>query len=144
MTNELSIELSRYRLNKAKDLLNQAKLLHGNEKFDGSINRSYYAIFNAIRSLLALVKLDSSKHIGVISFFDRYFVKTEIFDKRYSKIAHSAFDSRQDYDYEDFNIPTRDESKFQIEDAEIFIIEVEAKINLLIDNKIKLPEIDIS
>lgn len=142
MIDELSIDLSKYRLNKAKDLLHQAKLLHSNEKFDGSINRSYYAIFNAIRSLLALVKLDSSKHSGVISYFDRYFVKTGIFNKIFSKIAHSAFDSRQDNDYEDFYIPTKEESQNQIEDSENFISEVEIKLKQLFDNKISLPEID--
>jgi len=68
MIDELQIDLSRYRLSKSKDLLNQAKLLHDNDKFDGSINRAYYAIFNLIRSLLALVKLDSSKHSGIISY----------------------------------------------------------------------------
>ncbi len=143
MIDELSIDLSKYRLNKAKDLLSQAKLLHENEKFDGSINRSYYAIFNAIRSLLALSKLDNSKHSGVLSYFDRYFVKTNMLGKRFSKIAHSAFDSRQDFDYEDFYIPTREESQSQIEDSENFIIEIEIKGKQLIDNKIKLPDIEL-
>lgn len=141
MIDELSVDLSAYRLNKAKDLLEQAKLLDDNDKFDGSINRSYYAIFNAIKSLLALVRLDSAKHSGVISFFDRYFVKTGIFDKKFSRIAHSAFDSRQDYDYEDFYMPTKEESQNQIEDAEDFIHEVESKIKLLVDEKISLPKI---
>lgn len=144
MIDKLSADLSNYRLAKAKDLLLQAKLLDENEKFDGSINRSYYAIFNAIRALLALVRLDSSKHSGVISFFDRYFVKTSIFDKRFSRIAHSAFDSRQDYDYEDFYAPTNEESQIQIKDAEDFIREVDIKIDLLVDGKISLPNIDHS
>ena len=56
MIEKFAIDLSDYRMNKAKDLLSQSKLLFDNQKFDGSINRSYYAIFNAIRSLLALVK----------------------------------------------------------------------------------------
>ena len=62
--------------------------------YDGSINRSYYAIFNALRSLLSLAKLDSKKHSGMLSLFDEYFAKTAIFDKRFSEIAHTAFDSR--------------------------------------------------
>jgi len=73
-----------------------------NHQYDGSVNRSYYAIFNAVRSVLALLRTDSRSHSGVISFFDRYFVKTGIFDKRFSKIVHAAFDTRQDNDYEDF------------------------------------------
>lgn len=142
MIDDLTIELSKYRLDKAKDLLNQAKLLHENGKFDGSINRSYYAIFNAIRALLALLKLDSSKHSGVISYFDRYFVKQGFFDKRFSKIAHSAFDIRQDNDYEDFYNPTDEESNNQIIDGEDFINEVEKQCNHFIEENKNLPEID--
>jgi uncharacterized protein (UPF0332 family) len=48
MIDNLSSDLSEYRLKKAKDLLLQANLLHNNKKYDGSINRSYYAIFNGI------------------------------------------------------------------------------------------------
>ena len=142
MIEKFTIDLSDYRMNKAKDLLSQSKLLFDNQKFDGSINRSYYAIFNAIRSLLALVKLDSSKHTGILSYFDRYFVKTEIFEKNYSKITHSAFDTRQDNDYEDFYIPSEEEAEMQLKDAEIFINEIENKKRLLVNQKISLPEIN--
>ena len=59
---EYAHDLSQHRLHKAKDVLRQAELLLKNNEYDGSINRSYYAIFNAIRSLLALVGLDSRRH----------------------------------------------------------------------------------
>ena len=49
------IDLSNHRLNKAKEAVRQAELLLKNAGYDGSVNRSYYAIFNAIRSLLALL-----------------------------------------------------------------------------------------
>lgn len=61
MIDNLLIDLSEYRIKKANDLLIQATILHTNKKYDGSINRSYYAIFNAIRSILALLKSDSTK-----------------------------------------------------------------------------------
>lgn len=120
-------------------MLFQADLLYENQKYDGSINRSYYAIFASIRALLALVKLDSSKHTGVISYFDRYFVKTGIFDKKFSKIAHSAFDSRHDNDYEDFYIPSKGESQKQLEGAKIFINEIEIKRQKYVNQVIDIP-----
>ena len=40
MIDDIKLDLARYRLNKAKDLLSQEKLLHENRKYDGSINRS--------------------------------------------------------------------------------------------------------
>jgi uncharacterized protein (UPF0332 family) len=142
MMDKLSIDLSEYRIQRAKDLLSQAKLLHENKKYDGCINRSYYSIFNGIRSILALVGLDSSKHSGIISFFDKHFVKTEIFDKKYSDIVHSAFNSRQENDYEDFYIPTAHESESQIKDCVHFLNEIEKIRDMIISNTIKLPPID--
>lgn len=141
MLTEKIIELSEHRLNKGKDSLKQAKILLAHQMFDGSINRSYYAVFYSIRSILSLVKLDSSKHSGVLSMFDRYFVKTGIFDKQFSKIAHTAFDIRQDSDYEDFYILQEEEAQSQYSDAEKFIVEIENKRLLLIKGEISLPDI---
>ena len=132
--------ISEHRLKKAKGLLEQAEYLMNNQMYDGSINRSYYAIFNAIRSLLSLAKLDSKKHTGMLSFFDRYFVKTGIFEKRFSEIAHLAFHSRQDFDYEDFVIPTEKDALLQLQNARQLIAEVEAKQNKFISGELNLPE----
>ncbi len=134
------IDFSEHRLQKAKSLLKQAEYLLNNQMYDGSINRSYYAVFNAVRSLLSLAKLDSKKHSGVLSLFDRYFVKTAIFDKRFSEIAHTAFDSRQDFDYEDFSIPTEKDAGSQWDNARELIAEVERARNNLIKGVINLPE----
>ena len=143
MMDKLAVDLCEYRLKKANDLIDQAKLLFYGKKYDGSINRSYYAIFNAIRAILALITVDSSKHSGVLAYFDRFFVKTRIFDKKFSKIAHAAFDIRQDNDYEDFYIPDRAEALSQLRDAEEFITETEIKPKLFIRGKIKLPKIEL-
>lgn len=133
--------LSDYRLEKSKNLLKQAEILLENNMYDGSVNRSYYSIFNGIRSLLALVKLDSAKHTGVLSFFDKYFVKTNLLDKRFSIIAHSAFDVRQDNDYEDFYKPSKKEAESQLNDAKDFIKEIKQKRIELINGELPLPKI---
>ena len=135
------VELSDHRLQRAQNLLNQAEILLQNQMYDGSINRSYYAIFNAVRSILSLVKLDSSKHSGVLALFDKYFVKAGIFDKRFSKITHSAFDTRQNYDYEDFSFPSEIEAKSQFSDAQLFVTEVDQKRAKLIAGDLDLPEV---
>lgn len=109
--------------------------------FDGSINRSYYAIFYSIRSILALIGLDSKKHSGVLSIFDRYFVKMGIFEKKFSRMAHTAFDVRQDCDYEDFFVPSEDDAKTQYSKAEIFVAEIEQKRQKIINKQIILPEV---
>ncbi len=141
MIDSTVIDLSGYRLNKAKDLLKQAEVLQENSSFDGSINRSYYAIFSAIRALLALIRMDSRKHSGVISYFDQYFVKTRIFNKTFSQIVHSAFDVRQMSDYQDFYMPSTEQAQQQFDNASQLIQEVEKKRDLLIREEIPLPSV---
>lgn len=46
--------LAKYRLEKAKNSLNSAKLLLDDNYYADSANRSYYAIFHAINALFAL------------------------------------------------------------------------------------------
>lgn len=141
MIDEQARSLSEYRLNKAKNLLTQSELLLTNHQYDGSINRSYYSILNAVRALLALVRVDSRSHQGVISYFDRYFVKPGIFEKQFSKIVHSAFDTRQDNDYEDFYVPSEADAQEQHDNAIRFIGEIECKRELFIQGKLSLPTI---
>lgn len=141
MIAQVSLDLSIHRLEKAKDLLNQAETLLNTASYDGSINRSYYAIFNAIRALLALIDVDSRRHSGVISFFDRYFVKTGICEKQLSQIAHTAFEVRQINDYEDFAMPTLEQAQQQFDNATQFIANIEQKRELLMQGKIPLPSL---
>jgi uncharacterized protein (UPF0332 family) len=142
MIDEQAKGLSGYRLNKGKSLLIQAELLLTNHRYDGSINRSYYAIFNAVRALLALAEVDSRSHQGVMSYFDRYFVKPGVLEKQFSKIIHTAFDTRQDNDYEDFYDPSEADAQEQYDNAVLFIEEIERKLELFIEGKLSLPVIE--
>ncbi|MCP4397759.1 MAG: HEPN domain-containing protein [bacterium] len=141
MIDEQTQQLSAYRIEKATTLLAQAELLLKNQQYDGSVNRSYYAIFNAVRAILALVRLDSQSHRGVISFFDRYFVKTGIFEKQFSTMVHEAFDTRQDNDYEDFYQPTETEAQEQFEHATQFLQETKHKHSQFLQGTLSLPTV---
>jgi len=91
--------LCRYRLEQAEEALSEADLLLNAGHFRGAINRAYYAMFYAIQILVVKNKVKVSKHSGVISYFDREFVKPGIIDKEFSKWLHRLFDLRQDADY---------------------------------------------
>ncbi|OQX23828.1 MAG: hypothetical protein BWK80_23975 [Desulfobacteraceae bacterium IS3] len=142
MNEDYGNDLSDYRLNKVKSLADEAKLLFDNRRYDGSVNRSYYAIFSAIRSLLSLLGLDSRKHSGVISYFDRYFVRSGIFDREFSSIAHNSFDVRQASDYQDFYVISEAQAQTQLEHCMKFISEAEEKRSLLLRGEIKLPNVE--
>lgn len=108
---EISLkELSRYRFETAESDLKAAKLLHEAKEFRGAVNRSYYAIFHALRSVLALDNFDSGKHSGIISYFNLHYVKAGIFDRHISKLISSAYRSREKADYQDFYIVTENEA----------------------------------
>ncbi len=115
MPNEAQIELSKYRLEKSNEMLAEAEILFDNQHYKGSNNRSYYAILHALRAVLALVGFDSKKHSGIIAEFQRTFVKTEIFDREYSKIIMTASEIRNASDYDDYYIASRDEAQNQLE-----------------------------
>ena len=113
-------ELMQYRLDMAKERLEAAKLLLDNGSYKDSIGRSYYAIFTAVRALLALDGVDFSKHAGVISYFQKEYIKTGIFDIKYSKYLSQAFQIRNNTDYADFFIVSRDDANEQYERASEF------------------------
>ncbi|MBU2507347.1 MAG: HEPN domain-containing protein [Bacteroidetes bacterium] len=63
---ESILALSKYRMQKAADDLNSSEVLLNEKYYAQSINRSYYAIFHAVRAILAFDKFDSKKHSGII------------------------------------------------------------------------------
>ena len=54
MLPEQAIEISKVRFDHAKECLRDAKLLLAGESYRSAANRAYYAIFHAMRAVLAL------------------------------------------------------------------------------------------
>lgn len=122
------IDLSFYRLNKAKRDLGDAQSTLKLGMYDNAANRSYYAIFHSARAVLALDGKDYKKHSGVISNFQKDYIKTGVFDRTMSNIIKSAFDIRNETDYEDFYVVPEEDVIRQVEEAEIFVKTVEQYI----------------
>ena len=110
-------DLIHYRLSSAREKLTSAKLLLEAGLYKDSVGRSYYAIFSAIRAILAVRQVDFSKHAGVIANFQKEFIKTGIFDKKYSKYLQQAFQIRNSCDYDDFFIVSEQDAEEQYERA---------------------------
>lgn len=123
--NKEVIELSKYRLEQAAQCIKSAKLLAKNNDYKGAANRSYYAIFHCMRSVLALKGVDFSKHSGVSAYFRKEYIKTGFFNVELSDIIRSAFDVRSDSDYDDYYVISKMEVEEQIENAEKFFDAVE-------------------
>jgi uncharacterized protein (UPF0332 family) len=76
MRNADTVALVQHNLQKADDSIIQASALLNIQQQFGAVNRAYYAIFYAALAILLTKDLGSSKHSGVLSLFDREFVKT--------------------------------------------------------------------
>jgi uncharacterized protein (UPF0332 family) len=92
----------KYRLERATETLNDARLLAENGRWNSSINRLYYACFYAVSALLYSQSIEAKTHKGVRIKFMGEFIKTGIFDKVYGKLFSDLFDWRQEGDYSDF------------------------------------------
>ena len=113
--------LIQYRLDNAQEKLESAEILLNAGKYKDSIGRSYYAIFSAVRAILALDRVDFSKHAGVIAYFQKEYVKTKTFDTKFSKYLQNAFQIRNVCDYDDFYIASKQDAEIQIEQAKEFL-----------------------
>ena len=118
-------DLAYYRLQKSRENLKSADILIKAGMYGDSLSRSYYAIFTAARALLALNQLDSKKHSGVISLFNRHYVKTGIVDRTIGKELNKARLRRESSDYADFYLVDKKEAVNQFETAKRFIDAVE-------------------
>ena len=114
-------ELSGSRLHRAFSELRDAELLLRNASFNSSINRSYYAVFHAVRAVNALDCFDSSKHSGVIAHFNQAHVATGDYPKEASRIVQSAFHLRTKSDYDDFFEASREEAAEELQKAALFV-----------------------
>ncbi|MCK4357915.1 MAG: HEPN domain-containing protein [Candidatus Cloacimonetes bacterium] len=120
--NDIYLTLKKYRLEQSEKTLKDAKVLRKNQGENYSvINRCYYSIFYSVLALLVDSDFVGSKHYGVISYFDKYFVKTGIFPKELSEIIHKAFKMRNVGDYDEFVEYSLDEISALIKDTEKFI-----------------------
>lgn len=112
--------LSAYRMESAEEHLKSSKLLLDAGLYKDSIGRSYYAMFAAARALLALDGKDFSKHSGVISYFQKEYIKTRKIDVKYSRYLVNAFQVRNHADYEDYYIVANADAVEQYENAAKF------------------------
>lgn len=120
----------RLRLRRAKETLRDAHILFDNNSSPVSIvNRAYYAMFYAALALLVTVDRHSSKHTGVISLFDREFVKNDLVSKDLGRMLHEAFESRQEGDYKDNSVIDQDRASDILASADEFIQSIEEKLS---------------
>jgi uncharacterized protein (UPF0332 family) len=119
-------ELVDLRMQQAEETLHEAQILIGEHAGRGAVNRAYYAMFYAVLAILATKGLGSSKHSGVISLFDREFVKFGDLPKELSRSLHMAFELRQQADHGELAQLDELAVAQAIQEAERFVRDVQA------------------
>lgn len=120
MTDDLR-NLIAYRLGQAAETLEVARELSAAGHYRDAANRVYYAMFYGALALLASRGLGASKHSGVLSLFNRYFVKTGELPVEAGRHLQEAFELRQGSDYREFVHITREQVQETIAKAERFL-----------------------
>lgn len=117
-------DVTLWRLQKAKVTFLEGEQLQNSGLDQGAVNRYYYSVFHAARALLATKNLEPSKHSGVISLFNKEFVKPGIISVQASKIFTEVFSMRTQADYTDFINFSEDEVREMKDKAKEFIEEI--------------------
>ena len=121
---EHSKDISKYRYEKAVQCMGTSKAMIALNDYKSAANRSYYSVFHAMRSVLALDNVDFGNHGQVMGYFRREYIKTKIFPTKMSDILTVLFDVRNKSDYDDFYVISKEDVTNQLQSAEFFLEEV--------------------
>jgi uncharacterized protein (UPF0332 family) len=123
-------ELVAYRLQRARETLDDARILADAGRWNACVNRLYYACFYAVSALLTQEGLSSARHTGVRSLFNQHFVKTGRIDKEAAQIFNDLFERRQESDYADFVRFLESKVRPWMPQAETFVEQVTKLIDI--------------
>ncbi|MBU2595397.1 HEPN domain-containing protein [Patescibacteria group bacterium] len=122
-------ELVKEIIEKFKERIEAAELLLKDKKFEDSVSRSYYALFDAVRGLLELEKITAKSHRGAITKFHQHFIKTGIFDIKTSKTIARLIKLREEADYTFQTEISKAEAETAFKDTKKFLMAVENYLN---------------
>jgi uncharacterized protein (UPF0332 family) len=128
--NDKKKALARYRLQQAQDSLEEANyLFSGGKSLRSVVNRLYYGMFYAVLALLIFEPYTSSKHTGVLAYFNRRFVKGGLFSESMGGSLNKAFELRQRGDYREYFELTRDQVEPLLSEAAQFVVSVRTHLD---------------
>lgn len=120
-----------YRIQRACESLDEAKMLFEAAHLNAYVNRLYYACFYAACALLHTRGLSTSKHSYLRSMLHREFVKTGLVPAHLGQFYDLLFDNRQRGDYSDFVTFKTEQVAGWLEKTHKFITHAESLISEL-------------
>lgn len=95
-------DLIKFKLQRSKEALEEAKLLSQNNHWNTVASRLYYSAFYSISALFVKHGLKAHSHSGTKSEFHKSFIKTNLISEESGFLFTDLFNKRQEGDYEDF------------------------------------------
>jgi len=127
--NEYKPDYIAYRLTKAIEALNDAKLLAENESWNACVNRLYYACYYAVSALLLKNDISTQTHNGVKTQFNLHFIKPVKLGKDFGRLYTDLMDLRHKGDYGDLFDFEKENVEPLIAPAENFIAAITNLLN---------------
>ena len=131
MDKEYFDALAAVRLERAKELLDDAVELLNRGSYKSANNRAFYAIEKSIKALLAMKQIEATTHNGGLKQFNYHFIFNgdgTFTQEDYQKIA-GAEQIRNASDYDDFYIASKDETRQLINNAKDILNKIEKYLN---------------
>ena len=113
--------LSKYRLEKAERLLEDARLLFKESRWESSVNRSYYSALNAAKAALILFGVDPKTHEGVKTMVNKNLISDGLIGQEYGKLFRNLLSEREDADYTDYVMIDAADAEEALQNASILI-----------------------
>ena len=131
--------LIRFRRDRARETLADARMLIRDGSPASALNRIYYAMFYEVLALLHTQDLASAKHSGVRALFNERFVKTGVVPVEQGRLFARMYDFRQKSDYGDFVLIQPEKVAEWFEQAVAFIDGLDQTIEGILDGRSPEP-----
>lgn len=115
--------LASVRMERAIELVDEAKELLQNERYKSANNRAFYAMEKTMKAILAIKEIDADSHNGCLRQFNVHYIKERVggFEPGDYKRIANAQRIRNVSDYDDFYIADKKECQQQVEMATEFL-----------------------
>ena len=122
-----------YRMARAHEAIDEAKILFDAGHTNSYVNRLYYACFYAVSALLLLKNISTNKHGYLRSLLHKDFVKTGLISNEMGKHFDLLFTSRQEGDYADLVLFKAEEVAGWLIQTQTFVSRIENLISNLLE-----------
>ena len=129
MSKDLTKELVRAKIEKAREAMGEATWCFDGEKYPAAVNRLYYAMYRACLALLVGEERVPVKHTAVIGLVNKKYVKENLLPKDVGRYLHRIQTARVEGDYKE-KVFSREDVKSLIDDGKEALVTIEKHLNL--------------